>query len=642
MTNVLAVTERELLEKRNVLLAALFTGVLPLLMPLLPWVGAGNGADARNIVALWAAVAFAGGVALTYGASMIARDLRERRMGFYFARPLTGASLWWGKVLAGLILIAGSAALALAPTAVVGRGSVLRWLASPEWTWVPICVVAILLVSHVVAVMVTSRTARLLAVDLVAASVLAGVTAFCLRQVFMTRAENLTIVVVSSLTAALLGCLLVTGAVGVARGRTDPRRNHVAHSMTLWGLLAAVVTSLAGYTAFLLHPTPSSLRSVDVISLPRQGSWLEVGGRSSGRGDYQAGFLLDMTSGRFVRLGTLRPWDMPVDISADASTAAWLQADGDPNLAPAQVMTLDLKAVSSRPRTTTIILPPGRRRDLALSPDGTRLAVRDKELVSVFQLGDGRVLASVRLTAQGWARLNFVDKELLRVTQIRETKPGEPPETRIYRLELPGGALTETGRVTGRSWAAQAVASDVPGRAMLVRSWSSDSARITLHDPWTGAQVRSLCSAGRDAILTPAFLSGDRLGVGEAVAGGARLRVFDANGEPVHTYELGKGYRVIIGGEVAPGLLALAVVRQQDVESWYKAEGLLLDLATGQSRSLGLGVVPAFRSWWFWNGRPAEPGSPASRLFRTSTGALAELDPATGRLRTILDTRWDE
>ena len=52
MRGMLAVAQREIVERRMWLVAAAAAGLLPLLAPVLPWVEAGNAADARNLLAL--------------------------------------------------------------------------------------------------------------------------------------------------------------------------------------------------------------------------------------------------------------------------------------------------------------------------------------------------------------------------------------------------------------------------------------------------------------------------------------------------------------------------------------------------------------------------------------------------------------
>ena len=91
------------------------------LCPLLPWVGAGNAADARSTMALILAATLVSAGALGLGSSMIGPDLGERRLGFYFARPLGAAAIWWGKLVATFLVVFLAGVLVLSPTALQGR-----------------------------------------------------------------------------------------------------------------------------------------------------------------------------------------------------------------------------------------------------------------------------------------------------------------------------------------------------------------------------------------------------------------------------------------------------------------------------------------------------------------------------------------
>src|SRR5262245_48144682 len=94
---------REMRERRFFLPTALVAGLAPLLL----WVMASPGSGLRltaEVAALVLMFAFPTAVGISLGASVLGRDLAERRLGFYFARPLRGSSIWGGKMLAAMLL----------------------------------------------------------------------------------------------------------------------------------------------------------------------------------------------------------------------------------------------------------------------------------------------------------------------------------------------------------------------------------------------------------------------------------------------------------------------------------------------------------------------------------------------------------
>ena len=55
------------------------------------------------------------------GSTIVGRDLSDRRLGFYFSRPLRGWTIFLGKLGGVLAVALGSTALVLTPSVVAGR-----------------------------------------------------------------------------------------------------------------------------------------------------------------------------------------------------------------------------------------------------------------------------------------------------------------------------------------------------------------------------------------------------------------------------------------------------------------------------------------------------------------------------------------
>src|SRR5262245_38903779 len=99
MKALLAISLREIWERRAVYAAAAGLGILPILALSFNGFGLASGTDVGAISAAIIFLALTGGVALMSGASVIARDLTQKRLSFYFARPISGLSIWGGKFL---------------------------------------------------------------------------------------------------------------------------------------------------------------------------------------------------------------------------------------------------------------------------------------------------------------------------------------------------------------------------------------------------------------------------------------------------------------------------------------------------------------------------------------------------------------
>jgi hypothetical protein len=111
MSNVMVVAAREISARRLIFLTAPAWGVLVAIM--------GSLHHDRNAVVTAAAICalvFGVVMSLVVGSALVGRELAERRLSFYFARPIGAASIWGGKFLGGLAIVIASQLLVLAPS----------------------------------------------------------------------------------------------------------------------------------------------------------------------------------------------------------------------------------------------------------------------------------------------------------------------------------------------------------------------------------------------------------------------------------------------------------------------------------------------------------------------------------------------
>src|SRR5258706_3950210 len=122
MRNALTIAAREFEEKRFIAYAAVAFAILPFILGMIPGI---NGRSPQETIALSSLIFATGfGVALAVmtGASFVGRDLSHGRMSFYFSRPVASASIWFGKLTAGILMIVGCFAVIIAPAwLVTGR-----------------------------------------------------------------------------------------------------------------------------------------------------------------------------------------------------------------------------------------------------------------------------------------------------------------------------------------------------------------------------------------------------------------------------------------------------------------------------------------------------------------------------------------
>ena len=101
MRGFLAIARREIGERKLLLAAAAFASLIPLGVPLVRGFSGANALEARSGTALFLCVAFAGGIAISLGATILVPSIANRRIGFDFARPVSALAIWSGAVAAG-------------------------------------------------------------------------------------------------------------------------------------------------------------------------------------------------------------------------------------------------------------------------------------------------------------------------------------------------------------------------------------------------------------------------------------------------------------------------------------------------------------------------------------------------------------
>jgi hypothetical protein len=629
MKGLLAVLGRELTELRLLFLAALVLGLFPLALPWLLNPGGLDPADVRDGTALGLALIASFVLALVLGSSVLARDLSERRLGFYFARPLSGAAIWAGKMLGAAIFCLGAGALVLLPTVLAG-GNVApagRW-GLPDTAIAFTLVVGILLLlvaAHAVSVMVRSRSPWL-ALDFAALAVLVAVFLACQRSLLRERAVGPWGWMEIALIGAFLVSATVAGLVQVVWGRTDLQRGHRLLSLTLWSLLGVAALGSAGFTRWVLAAGPRDLVGFHVLLPAPSGSWIAISGATEARLGYAPSFLFDLASGRSFRIdGDIERFGTPNPaFSRDGGRAVWMSGVSSDGVS---LSTLDLRRPGAVPVRTSISYPEWPE-SFVVSPEGSRVAALWSDRVVVDDLRTGRMLVSQSLQADSDDPLRFASPGHLQIFRTSEVEePGHPPALRVTTLDLD----IATRRIT------QVASVEIPGPRRVMELSPAGTQALLVRNP-PGELLLSDLRTGRTVNLgipkdpwVARFLPDGRTVFTERDREKITLRLLSPEGAEQLRISL-PGYRLLIGGEPAPGLLAVGTSKIRAYQEQNFWTSWLIDLRTGQVRKIGRGLLPTTLG-------PREPGSPASRMFYRGQGNLLLFDPATGKLRTILPGR---
>jgi hypothetical protein len=247
MMGALVIARYEITRRWTLWLIALGLGLIPVI------VGAGHGYAAHfasDIEVTWVVLSWV--FAFVVGMSLVGNPLHDGRLSFYFTRPLRASAIVGGKIVGGLLLVAGIEALLAVPR--LFRADQIEPGAQ---IFAALAAIAFLAVGLVVGILARSRS-RWFAADAVGVSIASAVIVLMFVGIGNLKTTAVTTLeypeareaverVDRTLVLLFGGAVLVVIAAviaAVAAGRTDRERVHRALSLTLWPAITA--TAAAG------------------------------------------------------------------------------------------------------------------------------------------------------------------------------------------------------------------------------------------------------------------------------------------------------------------------------------------------------------------------------------------------------------
>ena len=618
MTHVLTIAGREIRERRMVFIAALFIAVMPFFFAVLPtasrFSGAAKIAGAGGILA----PAWAIGLAIILGVSMMSSELAQRRLSFLLTKPVGAASVWFGKLTGAWVMVLVTFGIVLIPSLIAGG-----------WTWetvwsTPISVVVtltalislwLILIFHLWATFVRSRSPRL-AVDLVLGAIFAGAT-WLLMQPLVVRLslENAKIVVIG-VVAGFAAIIIPAGVYQVARGRADFRASHAALSKFVWIASVAMLLLAAGFVAWILSATPSDVLFPQLGQAP-SGKWAWVSGEAAKRNDYHPLFLIDTSTGRHFSIPASR---FGPAFSRDGKSFVWLKHGRG-----AELMVTRLDGAKPRHMATGLM---AWFASTTLSDDGTRLAVINPDrTLSVTEVESGRILASVKVNNRRH-RMFFAGNDTLRIYETPDDGPRDlrPVTLRAHELNIAARKLAPTGEFTTPAKSLLLTA-DSNGARLLVVPIGAD--RMFLLDGRSLATVTEL--PVRPTYAGAFILANGNVVLADRTAG--FLRVFDDRGSKLREIRVGDANHIWTVSEIAPSRL-LVLLHGSPGSNRPEVATLVVDCERGVIERREKVMPGEIRGWE--DPRVASPSAPRQFLVMDVNRVLWRWDPMTGA-KTRLD-----
>jgi hypothetical protein len=526
MKKTLVIAAREFEEKRFVAYAAVAFAVLPFILAAIPGI---NGKSPRDVLAMSSLIfgaTFAIALGVISGASFIGRDLSDGRMSFYFSRPVSSLSIWFGKLTAAVLLIVGTFAFIIIPSR-LAAGTAWKHIFNAE-TWDAAFLLgialAVFLIAHVIGTFARSRS-PLIVFDFVAAVVCGEIIWLLIVPLIAGQALTLVRGLSIALGVALAFAIVGGGAWQLERGRTDRRRNHLALSQFLWGTMAVALLIAAAFVAWVVSVKPSDLTGQIRATRSTNGPFAVVTGTSKGRSDYRGAFLLDTEDGARWRVDQWAEW--ATRFTRDGRSAVVPRRSGS----GAEVFVYTRG--KAEPVATGLTMTTG---DYFVSADGGRVAtITQPSNLSVYDVATRRSLVSVRLPESTYIREFFVTPDLIRL--YLNVKDG----IKIMELDVASRALREIGFIASPKFAS--FYSNPSGSQMVVRQAREDV--LTLNDARTGAAIRTLTTGTH--FKTARYLRDGRIAVVDGLDSAIVLHVFAADGTPQRDIPLGakKATRIV-------------------------------------------------------------------------------------------------
>lgn len=467
MNNALVIAAQELSARRFVLIMAAVLALIPFAALLLPGVAVHGAPTVIATAGGFVALAYILGLSLVLGVTFVARDLTDKRLSFYFSKPVGATALWFGKLAGTVATIAMSAAIIVIPSTLAAGDEVSFWKGGGVLFTAGAA--ALFLAGHAVSTMLRSRSALIIA-DVVAAAVVAAILYVYLRALHF----DLNDAVVWPLAGALLAILMGAGAWQLSLGRIDVRASHRELSRFLWSATALLLLIAGGVVAWVVSVTPGDLAS-DIVTVHVSPEWILKAGEAKNRGGYQAAFFVNVENGAWTRADRGMQWRSAFPARGRRIVAVADQfGDSETTL---ELLRFGERSVERVP--TAIRVPAGA--GAVFSDDATRVAVLGKDMVTVASVPDGRMLAAARLEAKERTRGFFVTPELFRVyAEVAD-------RVDIFELDVRARKLVRTGGFAVTPQSSFNASED--GSRLLVRVQRDGADRMVVADGRTGASL---------------------------------------------------------------------------------------------------------------------------------------------------------
>jgi ABC-type transport system involved in multi-copper enzyme maturation permease subunit len=457
MKNLWTVTRRELNEWRPMVWVSTALLLLALVLPWMPGMSRYEAVDVRASGSILFGLVLAIGLSLVLGISLLGTEISQGRLGFYLSQPLHAAEIWFGKILAGTLVLVGSVLLVQLPAflsegvwidLVSNRGPAL---ADNVWVFVAMLLLGsllILLLTHTIGLGLRSRNPWLAvtAFGLAATTFLTSKAVLGYLDLLNVFAGHALLRDFPRWLGTVVVAWLLAGWLQLRQGGSEVNRGYRWLTIVGWSLTVLASAGFAAKSHWMQGGQVDSLGSIFVQAAPA-GPWTAVRGINP-RNGLQAGFLLNTETGASTLVAPLllRDWDW-IAFSSSGETAYVLVYNQEIRLS-----AWSLSETASRRALPPLAFDSSPR----FAAGNGRLVVQSEDELFLFQEEPWRLIGSTEVPFSG----------------------GQYPRYSV----LPNGNV--------RAFVVEKYVRDSPNQlGSTVRAWDFDGANLVEKTGWTGAAI---------------------------------------------------------------------------------------------------------------------------------------------------------
>lgn len=553
MSGTLTIAARELRERSFVFVTAAVMALVPFIAATLPTMRSAGPLLVILVIGGITAAGFTLALSIVLGGSLVARELAEKRLSFYFSKPVSASSIWFGKIAGAIVTVALCFAITFSPAFLVAHSewrSAVQLPGGAVLLTIAFIAISLVLISHAVNMAVRSRS-PLITADIACLAIAVAAVWLLTRPLIVNGASTVLVRVVLTLIVMVPVLILAAGAWHLSRGRTDLLRNHRELSKFFWSVMAILIVIVSAYVAWVFSAGPRDI-SIDEVTSNPSGRWVGISGSASHRGDYHPTFLVDVRSGHSIRLsgprfGSRAEFTREGEAVVNVRPSIALPGRGEVHLIRLNGPTAD--------QDTGIVT--SLRAPLVVSDDLRRIATYENATLATYDLPSKTMLAAVRIPAVT-VQMFFVSDDVVRVyaSSGRSSNGPQPQTLRIYEFNVKTHQLVQTGSLDTVAVSILArVNSD--GSTLIVNQYGGPGGRrMSLLDSRSGAE-RGVINGFASWFVSP--LSSGGAAFIASTADASSVRVVDAKGSTVADVPLpSKGLGGVL--ELVPGRKYVATV----------------------------------------------------------------------------------